>query len=144
MISRLKRQNGSVAIFTISFVLVCIIILLALFDLCRIYIARETAKTVSETITLAASQELLYFRPENIIDLAKGISSNNGCRIISLSTGYDEIEVKVERKISFAILGKIELGRFKAVSSSSRTKVIYPWDRRWGNCRYYEFGYKPY
>ena len=144
VISRLGKQDGNAILFIISLVLVCIIILLALFDLCRVYIVREAIKTVSESIALSASQELLYFRPENIKDLAEDIASNSGCRLISLDIGYDEIYVKVVKKINVPVLGKIGLKRFKAVSSSSRVKVIYPWDRKWKKCLYYEFGYKPY
>jgi hypothetical protein len=131
-------------IFTISLVLVCTIILLALFDLCRIYIAREAIKTVSESIALAASQELLYFRPENIRDLAEDMASNSGCRLISLYMGYDDIFIQVGKEINVTVLGKIGFQSFKALSSSSKVKVIYPWDRKWKKCRYYEFGYKPY
>jgi len=143
-ISRLGEQKGNAMLFTISLVLVCIIIILALFDLCRVYIARETIKTVSDSIALAVSQELLYFRPENITDLAEDIASNNGCKLIGLHAGYDEVVVNVERQISVSVLGRIGLGSIKNISSSSRVKVLYPWDRRWGKCRYYEFGYKPY
>jgi hypothetical protein len=144
VISRLVKQDGNAMLFTISLVLVFIFILLVLFDLCRIYIVREAAKTVSESIALAASQELLYFRPENIRDLAEDMASSNGCRLIGLNMGYDEIEIRVEKKINVAVLGKIGLESFKAVSSGSRVKVVYPWDRRLKKCRYYEFGYKPY
>jgi hypothetical protein len=144
VISRLEKQEGNAMLFTISLVLVCIIILLALFDLCRIYIARETIKTVSDSIALAVSQELLYFRSENITDLAEDIASSKGCRLIGLHVGYDGVEVKVERQIGVSVLGKIGLGSIKTISSRSRAEVIYPWDRRWGKCRYYEFGYKPY
>ena len=142
--SRLRRQEGNSTLFTISFVLACIIILLALFDLSKIYIAREKVKTVSDSIALAASQELLYFRSENIKDLAEVMASDNGCRLNSLQIGYDAVEVGIERDVHFAILGKIGFGSIKTVCSSSGVKVTYPWNRKLGKCQYYEFGYKPY
>jgi hypothetical protein len=117
---------------------------LGLFDLCRIYIAREAAKTVSESIALAVSQELIYFRQKDIRIIAEDIASRNGCRLVAIHTGYDEVEVSVEKEMNIAVLEKIGLGSMKNICSSSRVKVIYPWDRRWNNCRYYEFGYKPY
>jgi hypothetical protein len=143
-ISRLEKQEGNAMLFAISLILVCLIILLALFDLCRIYIAREAAKTVSESIALAVSQELLYFRSENISVLAEDIALKGGCRLISLQTEYDEVEVSVDKEMKMTILGKLGLGSIRSACSISRVKVIYPWDRRWKNCRYYEFGYKPY
>jgi hypothetical protein len=143
-ISRIGKQEGHTMIFTISLVLIFIIILLALFDMCRIYIAREAVKTASESIALAVSQELIYFRQEDARILAEDIASKNGCRLTAIHTGYDEVVVSVKKEMNMAVLKEIGLVNLEAVSSSSRVKVMYPWDRRWKECRYYEFGYKPY
>ena len=78
--SLLRKQNGSSTIFALSAVVACIFILLALFDLCCIYIVREKTKTVSESIALAVSQEILFFDHEGIEVLADSIAQKSGCR----------------------------------------------------------------
>jgi hypothetical protein len=144
MIYRLKGQKGNAALFTLSLVLACILVILALFELCRIFITRETAKAVSDSIALAAAQELIFLSPDSISLLAEDMALESGCRLTGLRAGYDEIEVTVEKDTHISALGKAGLGAFKTVSSISRAKIIYPWDRRWKQCRYYEFGFRPY
>ena len=139
-----RDQNGNSTIFTIALTIACIFILLALFELCYIYIVREKTKTVSESIALAVSQELLFLNREGIRGIAEEIAKESGCRLTGLDAGYDEVIVSVEKDINIAVLGRIGPGRLKTVCSSSSVKIIYPWDRELGMCRYYEFGYKPY
>ena len=144
MIYRLTVQKGNTALLTILFVLVFILIILALFDLCSIYITREETKTVSDSIVLASSQELIFLNQDCIEPLAKNLAEECGCRLVGIAVGYDEIEVTVEKDTNITVMGRIGLDSLKVVSSSSRARVTYPWDRKLGQCDYYEFGYKPY
>ncbi len=137
----IRRQNGSSTLFAISLALVCIFVLLALFDLCSIFIIREQTKDVSESISLAIAQQLLFFEPDELILMAEKMAASRYCSLTVFNIGYDRIEVSVERKAEFAILDRIGLSRFKTVRSSSSVEIIYPWDRDLGLCRYYEFGY---
>lgn len=137
----IRRQKGSSTLFAISLAVVCIFLLLALFDLCSTYIIREQTKDVSEAVALAIAQELLFFDQEKMILMAEKMASSRYCSLTVCNIGYDRIEVSVEREAELAILDRIGLSRFKTVRSSSSVEIIYPWDRDLGLCRYYEFGY---
>jgi len=136
-----KGQKGSSAIFAISLAAVCIFLLLGLFDLCSIYILREQTKNVSESISLALAQELLFFDRDELSRAAGEMAASEGCSLAACNIGYDGIEVSVEREAEFTVLDRIGLSRFKTVRSSSSVEIVYPWDRGLGLCRYYEFGY---
>jgi hypothetical protein len=144
MIYRLKGQKGNAAFLTLSLALACILVILALFEFCRIFIIRETVKAVSDSIALAAAQELIFLSPNGINLMAGEMALESGCRLTGLRMEYDEVEVTVEKDTHISALGKAGLVMFKTVSSSSRANIIYPWDRRWKQCRYYEFGFRPY
>ena len=144
MMYKLSRQKGNAAFLTLFLAMVCILIVLALFDLCRIFITRETVKAVSDSIALAAAQELIFLSPDSISLLAGEMALEKGCRLTGLCMGYDEIQVSVEKDMDLSAPVNAVLGTLKVVSSSSRAKIIYPWDRRWKQCRYYEFGFRPY
>ncbi len=142
LLSKIIRiQKGSSTIFATVLVMVCIFLLLALFDLCSIYIIREQTKEASEAISLAIAQQLLFFDRDGLILKAEKMAAGRDCSLAACSIDYDRIEVSVERKTELAVLDSIGLSRFKTVRSSSSVKIIYPWDRELGLCRYYEFGY---
>jgi hypothetical protein len=124
--------------------MISIFILLALFELCCIYMVREETKAVSDSIALAVSQELLFFEHEGLDLIAKKMAEMSGCRLSRLDIGYDVIKVSVEKDIRIEMLARIGLGKLKTISSSSSAKITYPWDKKMGLCDYYEFGYKPY
>jgi hypothetical protein len=136
-----RRQKGSSTLFAISLAVVCIFLLLALFDLCSTYIIREQTKDVSEAVSLAIAQQLLFFEPDELILMAEKMAAGRYCSLAACNIGYDRVEISVERKAELAILDRIGLSRFKTVRSSSSVEIIYPWDRDLGLCRYYEFGY---
>jgi hypothetical protein len=143
-IGMLKDQRGSSAIFTVILTTACIFIVLALFDLCCIYIVREDTRAVSEAIALYIAQEMLFFRQEGLDLLAENMARKNNCRLRRLTVGYEQVEVSVEKEVKVAILKMIGLDGLKTVCSSSCVKVIYPWDRELGLCDYYKFSYKLY
>jgi hypothetical protein len=140
----LKIQKGNSAIFFVVLATICIFILLALFDLCCIYIAREDTKAVSESIALSIAQQMLFFRHEGIDIMAEKMASESNCRLRKLNIGYERVEVSVEKEVRLAILDRVGLGNLKTVSSSSRVRIKYPWDREFGLCDSYEFDYKLY
>ncbi len=140
----LKIQKGSSAIFFVALTTICIFILLALFDLCCIFIVREDTKALSESIALSLVQEMLFFRNEGLDLLAEKMASKSNCRIRKLNIEYERVEVSVEKEVRLAILDRIGLGSLKTVCSSSCVRIKYPWDRELGLCDYYESGYKPY
>jgi len=137
----IRRQKGNSTLFVIVLTLVCIFLLLALFDLCSTYIIREQTKEVSEAISLAIAQQLLFFDQDELILMAEKMAASRYCSLAVCNIGYDKIEVSVERKTEIAVLDRIGLSKFKTVRSSSSVKIIYPWDRELGLCHYYEFGY---
>jgi hypothetical protein len=140
----LKIQKGSSAIFFVALTTICIFILLALFDLCCIHIAREETKAVSESIALSIAQQMLFFRHKGLDLLAEKMASKSNCRLRKLNIGYERVEVSVEKKVRITILDRIGLEGLKTVCSSSSVRIKYPWDREFGLCYYYEFDYKLY
>lgn len=143
-VEMVRKQNGSSSLYIVSITLVCIFLLLAVFELCCIYIAREETKAVAEAVVLAVAQELIFLDTEELEILAEKIAAESGLHLSHLHIGYDEVEATLEKDTHISILGKIGIGSLKTVSSSSLVKIIYPWDRRLGLCDYYEFGFKPY
>ncbi len=115
----IRRQKGSSALFAIVLALVCIFLLLALFDLCSTYIIREQTKEVSEAISLAIAQELLFFDQYELVLMAEKMAAGRYCSLAACNIGYDRIEVSIERKTELAVLDRIGLSRFKTVRSSS-------------------------
>lgn len=140
----IRRQKGSSTLFAIILVLVCIFLLLALFDLCSTYIIREQTKEASEAIALAIAQELLFFNRYELILMAEKIAASRHCSLAACNIDYDRVEVSVERKTELAVLDRIGLSKFKTVRSDSSVKIIYPWDRELKLCRHYEFGYQTF
>ena len=116
-------QKGNITIFTVIFVIVCIFMLLSLFDMCLVYIVREDTKMVSEAIALAIAQELLFFEYEGIEKLAEDIAMQNGMYLSEIIIEYDTVEVSLEKNINLAILDRIGMGNLKTVRSSSRASL---------------------
>jgi len=144
MISSLKSQKGNSAIITLAFTLVCVFILLALFDLCRMYIAGQKASGAADAAALAVSQELLFLSSGEARSMAEKIADESGCELKDLRVGYDTVEVFMEKDLEVMILERVGISPFNTIIAVSKAKVTYPWDRRLGLCRYYEFGYRPY
>jgi len=137
----IKKQNGSSAILTIVLALACIFLLLALFDLCSIYIIREQTKDASETIALAIAQQQLFFDRDELVLMAEKIAAGMHCSLAACSIDYDRIKISVEREIELAVLERIGLSRYKTVRSDSSVKIVFPWDKDLGLCQYYQFNY---
>lgn len=113
---------------------------LVVFDLCRVFVAREITKNVSDSASLAVAQNLIFFENDNLEEIAKKIAEENKCKLIELRRDYDEIVVVVERELNFILIDKFT-SKFSRVQSTSKTKVIYPWDSKFNYCKSYKFSF---
>jgi hypothetical protein len=109
-------------------------------DLCRIFVVREVTKKAADSASLAVAQNILFFDADFISDTAETYSDLNGCNLTGLKISYDEVVVTVEKKLDFLLLGSIYPDGC-TVSSSSCSRIIFPWDEHFGFCKSYKFNY---
>ena len=137
-ISFLKRPGGNLSILLIISTLMVMLLLVSLFDIFSLFIAREHTKNASDAIALAVAQNLLFFDDDEIFMITDEISKKNSCEIESIKFDYDEITVTTLKKVKFLFIGKI-LKEGGMVFSTSKVKVAYPWDERFKNCDFFIF-----
>src|SRR3972149_3171082 len=139
LLKNLKAQNrGNISFLTLAVVIVFSVLFLLIFDLCQVFIAREETKNASDAVSLAVAQNLLFFENSDCNKIAEETAQKNNCILIEYSYDYDEVMVTVERKLDFILIDKF-ISKDCSVRSTSKTKVIYPWDDQFGYCETYEF-----
>jgi hypothetical protein len=72
--------------------------------------------------------------------MAEEVTQRNNCTLVECRHDYDEVQVTVERKLDFILVDKF-ISKYSSVKSTSRAKVIYPWDGQFDYCDTYEFVY---
>lgn len=141
LLKNLKTQKrGNISFLTLTAVIIFAVLFLLIFDLCQVFIAREETKKASDAASLAVAQNLLFFENLDCNKMAQEVIQRNNCTLIECRYDYDEIQVTVEKKLDFILLDKFIL-KYASVKSTSRAKVIYPWDGQFDYCDTYEFVY---
>ncbi len=141
LLNSLRIQNrGNVSLLTLVILSVFAVLFMFIFDLCRIFIAREVTKKASDAASLAVAQDLLFFENQDYSRAAKKVAAINNCILIECSCGYDEVTVTVEKKLDFILIDKLMPG-YSRVKSTSKAKVIYPWEEQFDYCKSYKFSY---
>jgi hypothetical protein len=136
----LKSQGGNIMIPALVLVVFFAFVFSILSDFCRIFIARSETKKAADSAALAVSQNLLFFEVDSAQGLAKNIVEQNGCKLAEVYTGYDEATVFAKKEVKFIFLKFAGFNSCEIISSS-RAKVLYPWDESLGLCKSYRFGY---
>ncbi len=136
----MRKQRGNVSLILMTATVILFLFFLMLFDVCRLFIARETAKNASDSAVLAASQNLLYFDRDKCEKIARRVAEEYGTRLLYLNVEYDEIEACMEKEPDLLIIGHF-LSQGARVRSISRSRVIYPWDFEFNYCQYYKFDF---
>ena len=136
----LKNTKGNLSILMALITLMAALFFVSVFDIFQLYIAREHTKNASDAIALAVAQNLLFFEEDEIFIITDEISKKNDCEIDSIKFSYEEITVTTVKTVKFIFAGKI-LKNNGMVYSTSRVKVIYPWDEKFKNCDWFEFDF---
>lgn len=141
LLKDLNIQNkGNISFLVLAVVVIFSILLLLIFDLCQIFIAREETKNASDAVSLAVAQNLLFFEYSYCSMIAEELARKNNCELVEYSYDYDNVIVTVEKTPDFVLIDKF-MTKDSSIRSTSKTNVIYPWDDRFGYCKTYEFGY---
>ncbi|MDD5622768.1 MAG: Tad domain-containing protein [Actinomycetota bacterium] len=141
LLKDLKMQNrGNISFLAMAAVIIFSILFLLIFDLCHIFIAREETKNASDAVSLAVAQNLLFFEDSDCSEIAEEMARKNNCILIEYSYDYDNVIVTVEKTFNFVLIDRFS-ANISSIRSTSETKVIYPWDDRFGYCKTYKFGY---
>jgi hypothetical protein len=141
LLKKLKiHSNGNISLPALAGVIIFSILFMVIFDICRIFIAREETKNASDAASLAVVQNLLFFEEQDCSRIAGEIIRSNNCKLIECICDYDAVTVTVEKDIRFILVNKFT-GRCARVKSTSRAKVVYPWDERFDYCNSCEFSF---
>jgi len=132
------RQDGSSAVVILVMILVFLVLFTGILDVCRILICRERTRNAADAAALAVAQEMVFFEYQELESIAEKMARRHRCRLESLNITYDMVTVSAVSEIKL-------LDRFTGdawnIRSASSAEVIYPWDRRLGLYRYYEFSF---
>ena len=141
LLKNLKAQNkGNISFLALAVVAIFTVLFLLIFDLCQIFIAREETKNASDAASLAVAQNLLFFENPDCNKIVEEVVRKNNCVLVECRYGYDEVLVPVERKLDFILVDKF-IPKYCSVRSTSKAKVVYPWDGQFNYCSTYKFGY---
>lgn len=136
-----NNRKGNISILALVSVIFIAFLFLLVFDLCQIFAARENTKNASDAASLAVAQNLVFFESKNLKEIAQKVVEKDNCTLVDCICDYDEVVVIAEKKLNFILISKFT-SKYNRVQSISKTEVIYPWDRRFGFCKYYKFDYK--
>lgn len=142
MMIRGKRcgQDGSSAVVILVMVIVFLVLSVSVMDICRILICRERTRNAADAISLAVAQEMVFFEYRELDSIAEKMAGRYGCRLESLNITYDMVTVSAVSDIKLLLLDRFRDDVWN-VRSASSTEITYPWDRRLGLYRNYEFSF---
>jgi hypothetical protein len=146
LLSNIKNKNkgknhGNISILALLLTVFFAFLFMGCIDLCRIYIARELTKAAADAAALSIAQNLLFFENFDYENAAEEISNKNKCDLVECYLDYDEVVVIMGKKLNFILINKF-FQESCTVRSTSKTKVIYPWDDYFGFCKKYEFNFE--
>jgi hypothetical protein len=139
--SHKEDNKGNISMFALFLTVFFAFLFMACIDLCRIYIARELTKDAADAASLSIAQNLLFFENFDYQNAAEEISSKNRCELVRCYLEYDEVVVIMEKKLNFILINKF-FQKSCNVQSTSKTKIIYPWDDSFGFCKNYDFNFE--
>ena len=137
---RKGRQDGNSAVVILVMVIFFMVLFAGILDVCRILICRERTRNAADAISLAVAQELIFFEYRELDIIAEKMAGRYKCRLESLNITYDTVTVSTASDIKLLLLDRFR-DDIRNVRSASSTEIIYPWDRRLGLYRYYEFSF---
>ncbi len=134
-----SHKRGSVNILVLFIIIFICIFLIIIFDCSIIFIKREKTENIAEMISLAVSQELLFFKNYesdilNILAAQEEILKNYE---IKIKISEDEVEVSATTPLNLMFMGKT-LNK-NNITSTAITKILYPWDETFDFCKKYKF-----
>ena len=137
---RRGRQDGNSAIVILVMVIVFLVLFASVLDVCRILICRERTRNAADAAALAVAQEMVFFEYQELESIAGKMVDSHKCRLKSLNITYDMVTVSAVSEIKLLLLDRFTDDAWN-IRSASSAEVIYPWDRRLGLYRYYEFNF---
>jgi len=135
------KDNGNISILALFLIMFFAFLFMVCIDLCRIYIARELTKNTADAASLSIAQNLLFFENYDYKNAAEEISNSNKCELVECYLDYDEAVVIMGKKLNFVLISKF-FPKSCIVKSTSKAKIIYPWDNYFGFCKDYEFSFE--
>jgi len=134
------RQDGGSAIMILVMVIIFLVLFAGVLDVCRIIIYRENTKNAADAISLAVAQEMVFFGYRELDSIAEKMAGMYRCRLGSLNITYDRVTASAVSDIRLLLLDRFrdDVWNIRSVSS---VEITYPWDRRLGLYRYYEFSF---
>ena len=134
------RQDGSSAIMILVMVIIFLVLFAGVLDVCRIIIYRENTKNAADAISLAVAQEMVFFGYRELDSIAEKMAGMYRCRLGSLNITYNRVTASAVSDIRLLLLDRFrdDVWNIRSVSS---VEITYPWDRRLGLYRYYEFSF---
>ncbi len=142
MISRKKSgQDGSSAIVVLVIVMIFLVLFAGVLDVCRILAVRERTRNAADAISLAVAQEMIFHEYQGLDIIAVQMAGRHGCRLESLNITYEGVTVSVASEIELLIMKRFWHSSAVIIRSESAAEVTYPWDKRLGLCRNYEFNF---
>jgi len=146
LLSNIKNKNkennkGNISMLALFLTMFFAFLFMVCIDLCRIYIARELTKDAADATSLSIAQNLLFFENFDYKNAAEEISSKNKCELVQCYLDYDEVVVSMEKKLNFILIDKF-FQESCTVKSTSKARIIYPWDDYFGFCKNYEFNFE--
>ena len=134
------RQDGSSAIMILVMVIIFLVLFAGVLDVCRIIIYRENTKNAADAISLAVAQEMVFFGYRELDSIAEKMAGMYRCRLGSLNITYDRVTASAVSDIRLLLLYRFrdDVWNIRSVSS---VEITYPWDRRLGLYRSYEFSF---
>ena len=134
------KQDGSSAVVILVMILVFLVLFTGILDVCRILICRERTKNAADAAALAVAQEMVFFEYQELGIIAEKMARRHSCRLESLNITYDMVTVSAASEIKLLLLDRFT-GDAWNIRSVSSAEVTYPWDRRLGLYRHYEFSF---
>jgi hypothetical protein len=138
--ARRGRQDGSSTVVVLIMIIIFLVLFASVLDVCRILIYREHTRNAADAIALAVAQEIIFFEYRELDGIAEKMAGKYRCKLESLNITYDMVTVSAVSEIKLLLLDRFkdDVWSIKSVSSA---KITYPWDRRLGLYRYYEFSF---
>lgn len=135
-----SKESGNISVVAVFLIILFAILFLILGDICRVFIVREATKKAADAVSLAVSQDILFFNIKESHRNAGIIAESNSCRLTDLKITYDKVLVTVEKDLDFLIIKSLYPGGC-TIYASSCSRVIFPWDECFGFCDSYKFKY---
>ncbi|MDD3819160.1 MAG: flp pilus-assembly TadE/G-like family protein [Actinomycetota bacterium] len=134
------QDSGNITLPVLVTGVILTILFLVVLDICQVFKVREQTKNASDAASLAVAQNLLFFENPDCAKVAEEVTRLNNCTLVECICSYDSVTVTVEKSVKFFLIDKFIRGD-SMVKSTSKTKVVYPWDEEFNYCDSYRFSF---